>query len=226
MAIIKADTYKFNDTLRIPDGDTNSSLYGDTGATSITFTNNDGSLQYEAIKFLDMTSALGSNYCLLFKVTNGNSITVYDFVDSTWHWGLAGERYIIIDTDQEVSDDFSTWFSANTELHSSGGGETPEEPETPVIPEYPEIPTADSVKAKIQYLIGKSNEKTNKGHLDLTKAVNELITGYGSGGASGVPITIESQEELEALLANVTPDMVGKIYTLDGALFTIVEDTE
>lgn len=56
-------------------------------------------------------------------------------------------------------------------------------------------------------------------------SVGTAVFGGGSGG-SGVPITLNSQEEAEALLANVTPDMVGKIYSLDGALFTIVEDTE
>lgn len=49
----------------------------------------------------------------------------------------------------------------------------------------------------------------------------------GSGeGASGVPIPIESEEEAEALLANATPDMVGKIYKYEQFYFVIVEETE
>lgn len=45
--------------------------------------------------------------------------------------------------------------------------------------------TLESVKAKIQGLIEKSNETTGATDVDLTSAVNTLIDGYGVGGSDG-----------------------------------------
>lgn len=44
--------------------------------------------------------------------------------------------------------------------------------------------TAESVKAKLQGLIGLANTTTGKADTDLTAAVNALIAGFGQGGSS------------------------------------------
>lgn len=46
--------------------------------------------------------------------------------------------------------------------------------------------TAESVKSKIQGLIDTANKATGGVDADLTSAVNTLVAGFGSGGASGV----------------------------------------
>ena len=74
-------------------------------------------------------------------------------------------KAITIPKDTTVGDDFNTWFGKNTRR---------------LI-----IPAVEEAKAKIQDLIGKANKKTNKGDTELTKAVNSLIAGYGSGSGSG-----------------------------------------
>jgi hypothetical protein len=45
--------------------------------------------------------------------------------------------------------------------------------------------TADSVKAKLQGLIDKSNATTGNTDADLTTAVDALVAGYGQGGGGG-----------------------------------------
>lgn len=45
--------------------------------------------------------------------------------------------------------------------------------------------TAESVKSKIQGLIDTANAATGGVDADLTSAVNTLVAGFGSGGASG-----------------------------------------
>ena len=45
--------------------------------------------------------------------------------------------------------------------------------------------TADSVKAKLQNLIGQANAATGNTDADLTAAVSALIAGFGQGGGDG-----------------------------------------
>lgn len=49
--------------------------------------------------------------------------------------------------------------------------------------------TAESVKEKLQGLIGLANTATGNTDTDLTAAVNALIAGFGQGGGSGVKVT-------------------------------------
>lgn len=54
--------------------------------------------------------------------------------------------------------------------------------------------TAESVKTKIQNLIAMSNAITGNNDLDLTTAVNSLVSGYGQGGGGddGLKACLES----------------------------------
>lgn len=49
--------------------------------------------------------------------------------------------------------------------------------------------TPGSVKIKIQDLITSANATTGKGDTDLTRAVNNLIDGYGQGGGAEPKLT-------------------------------------
>lgn len=52
--------------------------------------------------------------------------------------------------------------------------------------------TADSVKAKLQNLIGQANAATGNTNADLTAAVSALIAGFGQGGGNAVQIGQET----------------------------------
>ena len=47
--------------------------------------------------------------------------------------------------------------------------------------------TMQSIKTQLQALLDNANIKTGKSHTNLTDGVNELISGYGSGGSAEIP---------------------------------------
>ena len=47
--------------------------------------------------------------------------------------------------------------------------------------------TMQSIKTQLQSLLDRANAKTGKSHTNLTDSVNELISGYGSGGSAEIP---------------------------------------
>ena len=115
MAIIKAGTYRFNDVLTsFPVVDENHGLW-----TNINFTVN--TLGFD-ITCSDMGLIYGSYLeyyivdCQPFNeyISLNNSRTVYH--DTSWYSDYGdGIKTITVTADTEVTDDFYTWFNANTE---------------------------------------------------------------------------------------------------------------
>lgn len=140
VAIINGESYK---------------LYCNTIYQDVNEPYDSASLQYIAVSSIPDLSELGISFPL--------GSYVYDGSTKEWRTDLYGEgiQTITFTEEQEVSDEFYTWFTANAALV---------------------VPTADSVKAKIQNLIAKANETTGKNDTDLTSGVNSLIEGYGKGG--------------------------------------------
>lgn len=133
----------------------------------------------------------------------GFPIEIPVYSESGWSTSSYGSgiKTITFTGEQEVSDEFYAWFTANaseTDGGDDGGGDddddgtdTPTDPNPPVDPtppdepdnpDYPNNPTADTIIAKIKSLISKANKTTGKADDDLTDGVNSLIEGYGVGG--------------------------------------------
>ena len=75
-------------------------------------------------------------------------------------WAVEGIQTHTITEDTEVDDIFGTWYIANTNYNEVNSAE----------------PSFDSIKAKMQVLIDKSNAKTGKNDTDLYSAVESLLS--------------------------------------------------
>lgn len=73
--------------------------------------------------------------------------------------------------------------------------------------------TVQSVKAKLQGLIDKSNATTGNSDKDLTSAVEALVIGYGVGN---ILIEVSNAEQMDAILAAATDADIGKAYIYTG----------
>ena len=75
-------------------------------------------------------------------------------------WAVEGIQTHTITEDTEVDDTFGTWYIANTNYNEVNSTE----------------PSFDSIKAKMQVLIDKSNAKTGKNDTDLYSAFESLLS--------------------------------------------------
>lgn len=222
MAIIKKGTYRFNDTVsilydyyeEIPfNFSVDKTRVIDDETASVYLIDE----TYECSLFVfgeTLFDTLGIAYG---TAQNVNEVVYSQNIDELtlgWNWsarlgeqsgftiseGVSGYGQIITVTeDQDVSDEFSTWFSANT---------------SPVSTEVTEA----SIKAKIQSLITKANTTTGKSDTDLTGAVLSLAEGYGVGGEdSPLPIEVATESEMNTVLGTAE---VGSVYKYTGTTGT------
>lgn len=83
--------------------------------------------------------------------------------------------------------------------------------------------TLDSVKAKLQSLIAKANNKTGRSDADMTSVVDALIAGYGQGGGGITPTgsinitkngTYDVTDKAQAVVAVPAPEQRTVVRTI------------
>lgn len=122
--ILKAGTYRFNDVINTGEDDWSANInfranitpdgtnYADIYCDSITFNDGSGSnMGYNIINMIpDYSSALGVTLPFYF----GGIYKVIDGDSNPYRWQLIGVQTITLDTDQTVTEEFGTWYIANT----------------------------------------------------------------------------------------------------------------